>query len=254
MPTSEIQSKVDAVATQQVNNQFGPQRYALLFRPGSYGSAAQPLTFQVGYYTEVAGLGASPRDVVINGTINVYNRCLSATNCIALVNFWRSMSNLTINVTGQTGCQTGTDFWAVSQAAPMRRVNLTGGNLSLMDYCSGPPQYASGGFIADSAFAGGTVTNGSQQQFIVRNSNLDGWSNGRWNQVFSGVEGAPAQAFPSPPYTTLDTSPQTREQPYLYVDSHGKYRVFAPALQRNSAGPTWTAGPAPGKSIPISQF
>ena len=77
----------------------------------------------------------------------------------------------------------------------MRRVNVTGGNLSLMDYCSAGPQFASGGFIADSSFSGGTVINGSQQQFMVRNSNLDGWSNGVWNQVFSGDTGAPAQSF-----------------------------------------------------------
>ena len=32
----------------------------------------------------------------------------------------------------------------------MRRVNITGANLSLMDYCTAGPQYASGGFIADS--------------------------------------------------------------------------------------------------------
>ena len=39
MPTSQIQAAVDAVAAQQVANQFGPQRYALLFKPGTYGSA-----------------------------------------------------------------------------------------------------------------------------------------------------------------------------------------------------------------------
>ena len=160
MPQSQIQATVDSIATQQIPNQFGAQRYTLLFEPGTYGSAADPLSFQVGYYTQVAGLGSAPGDVTINGTINVYNQCFATTdgssNCIALDNFWRSLSNLTINVAGQTGCQSGTDFWAVSQAAPMRRVNLTGGNLSLMDYCSAGPQYASGGFIADSSFSGGT--------------------------------------------------------------------------------------------------
>src|SRR5690242_7662065 len=93
MPTSEIQATVDAIAQEQVSNQFGTQRYALLFKPGTYGSAAHPLRFQVGYYTEVAGLGASPRDVTINGHIDVYNRCLGPNNCIALVNFWRSLSD-----------------------------------------------------------------------------------------------------------------------------------------------------------------
>src|SRR6202140_4911775 len=110
MPLSQIQATVDAVATQQVSNQFGTQRYALLFESGTYGSSTNPLNFQVGYYTAVAGLGHSPQDVVINGSIDVYNQCLGPnnTNCIALVNFWRSLSNLTINVTNpNAGCYTG---------------------------------------------------------------------------------------------------------------------------------------------------
>jgi hypothetical protein len=262
MPQSQIQATVDSIANQQISNQFGTQRYALLFEPGTYGSAADPLTFQVGYYTEVAGLGGSPGDVTINGTIDVYNQCLPAadgtnTNCIALDNFWRSMSNLTINVTGGTGCQAATDFWAVSQAAPMRRVSING-KLSLMDYCNGAPDYASGGFIADSAFSGSTIVNGSQQQFMVRNSNLDGWSNGVWNQVFSGDIGAPPTTFPptatSGPYTTLATSPVTQEEPFLQTDASGNYSVFVPALQHNSSGTSWQNGPAAGTSVPISKF
>src|SRR4051794_8902415 len=227
MPTSEIQATVDAIAHQQVSDQFGTRRYALLFEPGTYGTAAQPLIFEVGYYTEVAGLGATPGDVTINGAIDVHNQC-DASGCTALNNFWRSMSNLTIHITGQTGCRSGTEFWAVSQAAPLRRVAVTGGNVSLMDYCTAGPQYASGGFIADSAFTGGTVINGSQQQFLVRNSELDGWSNGVWNQVFAGDVGAPAQSFPSPPYTTLPTTSKSREKPFLYVDRRGELRVFVP--------------------------
>ena len=261
MPQSQIQATVDSISSQQISNQFGTQRYALLFEPGTYGSAADPLIFQVGYYTEVAGLGTSPGDVTINGTIDVYNQCFPPTppatsdNCIALDNFWRSMSNLTINVTGGTGCQTATDFWAVSQAAPMRRVQVNG-KLSLMDYCNGGPDYASGGFIADSNFTGSSVINGSQQQFIVRNSNIDGWSNGVWNQVFSGDTGnVPPQSFGgSAPYTTLATSPVTQEEPFLQTDSAGAYSVFVPALQHNSAGTTWGSGPAAGTSVPIGKF
>jgi hypothetical protein len=254
MSTSQIQTTVDAIATQQASNQFGVQRYALLFEPGSYGSASTPLTFQVGYYTEVAGLGASPSDVTINGTIDVYNQCFGGdTDCIALDNFWRSLSNLTISVTGGSGCFAETNFWAVSQASPLRRVNING-NLSLMDYCNGSPDYASGGFIADSQFQGGTIINGSQQQFYVRNSNIDGWSNAVWNQVFSGVLGAPAQSYPTPPYTTLTSTPVSREKPFLYMDSEGKYNVFAPAVQRNSTGTTWSGGTTAGQALPISRF
>jgi hypothetical protein len=256
MSTTEIQATVDAISSQQLGNQFGTQRYALLFKPGTYGTSAAPLNFQVGYYTTVAGLGLSPTDVVINGSIDVYNQCVNSF-CIALNNFWRSMSNLTINVTNPTfGCHTG-EFWAVSQAAPMRRVQVNG-LATLMDYCSGP-SFASGGFIADSQFTGSTVINGSQQQFVVRNSALDGWTNGVWNQVFSGVLNAPAQCFPGHapcggPYTTLATSPVTREAPFLYVDSAGHYNVFVPAVQRNSSGTTWANGPAAGRSIPIDRF
>jgi hypothetical protein len=255
-PLSEIQATVDSIATQQVSNQFGTQRYALLFEPGTYGSSTTPLNFQVGYYTPVAGLGQSPADVVINGSVDVYNQCFDGS-CIASDNFWRSLSNLTINVTNPTfGCYTG-EFWAVSQAAPVRRV-LVNGNATLMDYCTSP-SFASGGFIADSEFAGGSIVSGSQQQWITRNSQIDGWSNGVWNQVFSGVVGAPAQCFPvqascGGPYTTLATSPVTREEPYLYLDSNGRYNVFVPAVQHNSVGTTWAGGPTPGTSIPISKF
>lgn len=257
MRQSEIQATVDAIANQQVSNQFGTQRFALLFEPGIYGSSTNPLNFQVGYYTTVAGLGLSPNDVVINGSIYVRNQCFGPNNCTALVNFWRSLSNLTINVnTPNFGCYNG-EFWAVSQASPMRRIHVNG-FATLMDYCTAP-SFASGGFIADSEFDGSTVVNGSQQQWLVRNSKLDGWTNGVWNQVFSGVVGAPAQCFPSQascggPYTTLATSPVTREAPYLYLDAAGNYNVFVPAVQRNSVGTTWTASATSGSSLRIEKF
>ncbi|MBV9820767.1 MAG: adenylyl cyclase [Actinobacteria bacterium] len=255
MPVAEIQQTVDAVAAQQIGNQFGTQRYALLFKPGQYGTAEHPLNFQVGYYTDVAGLGQSPGDVVINGSVYVRNQC-DSSGCIALNNFWRSLSNLTVNVTNPDfGCYSG-EFWAVSQAAPMRRVHVTG-LTTLMDYCTGP-SFASGGFIADSAFDG-TVVNGSQQQFYVRNSSVGSWSNGVWNQVFSGVVGAPAQCFPAQascggPYTTLASTPVSREKPYLYLDGSGQYRVFVPAARRDSTGTSWASGATAGRSIPLSDF
>jgi len=121
-----------------------------------------------------------------------------------------------------------------------------------MDYCTAGPQFASGGFMSDSVT--GTLTNGSQQQFLVRDSSIGTWSNAVWNQVFSGVQGAPAQSFPSPPYTTLATTPVSEERPFLYLDAQGKYRVFVPGLRTNSAGSTWAAGPTAGRSIPLSNF
>jgi hypothetical protein len=233
MPVAQIQSTVDAVNAEQIDAEMGTGRHALLFKPGVYGTATEPLQIKVGYYTEVAGLGASPTDVVINGKIEVYNRCLDnggTTNCLALVNFWRTLSNLTLNIngTGQDGCRASANFWAVSQAVSMRRLNITGGNLSLMDYCTAGPQYASGGYIADTK--SGFIINGSQQQWITRNSDIGGWSNGVWNAVFSGVVGAPTlEAFPNPPYTTLDATPVSREKPFLFVDGGGRYSVYVPS-------------------------
>jgi hypothetical protein len=250
MSTSEIKATVDAIAAEQIPNQFGTQRYALLFKPGSYGTPTAPLNFQVGYYTEVAGLGSLPGDVAVNGTIDVYNQCFGPGDCTALVNFWRSLSNLTINVAGKGGCQSG-EFWATSQAAPMRRVHVNG-FMTLMDYCTAP-SFASGGFIADSRLSD-TVVNGSQQQYLVRNSSVGTWSNGVWNQVFAGVQGAPAQAFPTPPYTTLDTNPASREKPFLYIDANGRYKVFVPDARFNTSGTTWANGQTPGHSIPIEDF
>lgn len=255
MPVADIQAKVDAIAAQQVGNEMGSARYALLFTPGTYGSAAEPLNFQVGYYTEVAGLGRDPGDVVINGSAYVRNQC-TATGCIALNNFWRSMSNLTINVTNPDfGCYTG-QFWAVSQAAPLRRVHVKG-QTTLMDYCTGP-SFASGGFIADSRFDAAVIS-GSQQQFFTRNSELTSWSNGVWNQVFSGTTGAPAECFPAAtacggPYTTVATTSVSREKPYLYTDSSGAYSVFVPTAAKDTSGVTWGSGSTPGRSIPLSRF
>jgi hypothetical protein len=267
MDQASIQSELNDIAVAQVHNQFGTRRDAVLFQPGTYGSVAHPLVFQVGYYTSVAGLGLSPNDVHIVGAIEVANQCNNndINQCFALVNFWRSVSNLTIDVhtagaqllpaaataPEAPGCVGSNELFAVSQASPMRRVNVNG-LVFLFDYC-GQPQFASGGFIADSKT--GFVINAGQQQWITRNSSIGGWSNGVWNQVFSGVAGAPAQCFPcGNPYTTLPTSPVTREAPYLYQDANGEFNVFVPSVQHNTSGTSWSAAPTPGRSLPIQDF
>ncbi|PUA81227.1 adenylyl cyclase [Nocardioides currus] len=259
MPVAEIKARADAIHAQQVDAEMGTERWSLLFKPGTYGTATEPLQIQVGYYTEVAGLGVSPSDTVINGKIEVYNRCLTdgptQPYCVALNNFWRSLSNLTIQVNGagQDGCRASANFWAVSQASSLRRVDIRGGTLSLMDYCTAGPQYASGGYLADSRT--GDVVNGSQQQWITRNAEVGSWSNGVWNQVFAGTVGAPAETgFPTPPYTTLDTTPISREKPFVYVDAAGTWQVRVPDARTDSRGTDWTAGTGAGESRRLSDF
>jgi hypothetical protein len=235
MSTSSIQSTLDSVFNTQKVNQFGTQRYALLFKPGTYSVEAN-----IGYYTSIQGLGQNPDDVTINGdvTVDAFDGTGNATQ-----NFWRSAENMAINPSA------GNDRWAVAQAGPFRRMDVHGG-LELYPASYG---YASGGYIADSKVSG-QVSSVSQQQWYSRDSNFGSWSGGVWNMVFSGVNGAPANTFPSPPETTLATTPVSRDVPYLYVDSSGNYNVFLPSLRTNASGPSWNSGPTPGTSVPMSQF
>ncbi len=234
--TPGIQARLDQVFQQQESAQFGSGRYQFLFKPGTYNG----LNAQIGFYTSISGLGLSPDDTTINGDVTVDAGWFNGN---ATQNFWRSAENLALNPVN------GTDRWAVSQAAPFRRMHVKGGlNLAPNGY-----GWASGGYIADSKIDG-QVGNYSQQQWYTRDSSIGGWSNGVWNQVFSGTQGAPAQGFPNPPYTTLDTTPVSREKPFLYLDG-SEYKVFVPAKRVNARGTSWGNGTAPqGSSIPLSQF
>ncbi len=240
-PTSTIQSKLDAAFTPQVNSptaQFGNQRYAFLFKPGTYSS----IFANLGFYTSIAGLGINPDDVTLNNSdITVDAGWNYGDQGNATQNFWRSAENLAVVPSS------GTDRWAVSQAAPFRRVHVRG-SMTLQPASNG---YSSGGYIADTK-VDGQIASGGQQQWYTRDSNIGGWQSSVWNMVFSGVVGAPAQSFPSPVYTTLTTTPVSREKPYLYIDGTGKYRVFVPSLRTNSSGATWPN--TAGASIPMSQF
>ena len=245
-PIATIQGKLDAAFNAQLRSptaQFGPQRYAFLFKPGRYNGVWANL----GFYTSIVGLGQNPDDVTLQGAINVDSGWNYGDLGNATQNFWRSAENVALVPQG------GTNRWAVSQAAPMRRLHIIG-NLHLGPSNQDNGQgYSSGGYLADSKVEG-SISSGSQQQWYTRDSHIGVWYDGVWNMVFSGVAGAPPNAFPTPPHTTLATTPVSREKPYLYVDSAGKYRVFVPSLRRNASGASWVNGSTPGTSIPMSQF
>jgi hypothetical protein len=278
MSQAAIQSDLNAISTQQVPvaSQFDSQRYAIFFEPGTYGSASNPLVFQVGYYTEVAGLGAMPQDTVIDGAIDVFNNlCTPGTiNCNSDDNFWRSLSNLTLDVDLPpsapayapptvdpfgAGCDNSAEMWSASQAAPIRRA-IINGSVVFQDYCANM-NFASGGFISDSQISGDLNFYGNQQ-YMVRNSAIGGANgcapdnSGLWNWVFSGVKGAPAAAFGGQcdQNTVLSASPVTEEEPFLYTDTQGNYHVFLPAVQDNSSGPSWASGAETGTSLPLASF
>ncbi|WP_203599226.1 coagulation factor 5/8 type domain-containing protein [Streptomyces sp. SID10853] len=233
--TPDIQGQLDSVFKQQESAQFGTGRDAFFFKPGTYSN----INAQLGFYTSIAGLGLSPDDTNINGDVTVDAGWFNGN---ATQNFWRSAENLALTPAN------GTDRWAVAQAAPFRRMHVKGGlNLAPDGY-----GWASGGYIADSKIDG-TVSPYSQQQWYTRDSSVGGWANGVWNMVFSGVQGAPAQGFPDPTYTTLDTTPVSREKPFLYLDGND-YKVFTPDKRTNASGTTWGNGAPKGESIPLDQF
>jgi hypothetical protein len=239
-PAADIQSRLNTIFTTQHTNQFGPERYAVLFKPGSYTADVN-----MGFFTQVAGLGSTPDDVTINGHVRAEADWEGGGN--ATQNFWRDAENMSV----QLPAGTTVERWAVSQAAPYRRMHLKGAGNQIQLW-SGGDGWSSGGLLADTKIDGAVVS-GSQQQWYSRNSEFGSWAGSVWNMVFQGVQGAPPQHFPDPSHTVIATTPQVREKPFLYLDN-GEYKVFVPALRTNSTGTSWYNKTPAGTAISLSQF
>jgi len=234
MPSQAIQKQIDAVYATQEHNEFGPQRHAFLFLPGSYS-----VDVPVGFYTEVMGLGASPDATRITG--NVHADANHEHNN-ATTTFWRAAEGFSVAPAG------GSMQWAVSQAVSLRRMHIRG-DLVLHQHRG----WASGGWMSDS-LVDGNVDSGSQQQWISRNCDWKSWTGSNWNMVFVGVVTPPEGAWPKPPYTKVANTPVVREKPFLQVNATGEFSVRVPALYSDSAGITWRGGETPGETIPIAEF
>lgn len=232
-PRETLQPRLDAIFRAMEKAHFTDERHAILFKPGTHAADVN-----VGFFTQVAGLGLLPGDVTINGHVHAEADWAQG---MALVNFWRSVENLSVRPPDWA------DRWAVSQAAPYRRVHLSG-DLALDD-----GGWSSGGFMADCRIDG-TVRSGTQQQWYTRSSDLGGWEGSNWNMVFEGVNGAPPTSFPTPPFTTLPDVPLMREKPFLHIDKRGEWGVFAPALRHDARGTSWADGKPGGTTIPLSRF
>jgi hypothetical protein len=233
MSVAAIQRQVDAIFARMERAHFSDERHAILFKPGRYAADVN-----VGFFTQVAGLGLLPGGVVIDGHVHAE---ADWADGMALVNFWRAAENLELRPPD------GKDRWAVSQAAPYRRIHLRG-DLALDD-----GGWSSGGFMADCRIDG-IVKSGSQQQWFTRTSNIRGWQGSNWNMMFMGVDGAPATSFPTPPYTSLPAVPMIRGKPFLYVDAVGQWGVFVPALQHQARGADWDTAKPLSATIPLERF
>ena len=109
-----ISRDIAAIHKEMFRAEMGTGRYALMFKPGDYTSAG---LFNVGFYTHVAGLGKVPYDVKIDNIHTPPHLANDNGTCT----FWRSLENL--SVVGEASYEHDKMFnWAVSQAAPFRRI------------------------------------------------------------------------------------------------------------------------------------
>lgn len=234
----EVGKILENIYEKQETNQFGDERYAIYFMPGVYEEA---IDVNVGFYTQVAGLGELPTDTRIP-SLNCTAEWLGedSNNHNACCNFWRGVENIEI---GQN------TMWAVSQATFMRRTQIDGA-LYLHDNYG----WCSGGFLADTNTELMTDS-GSQQQWLARNCNWQAWMGANWNMVFVGTnEGkAPVGTWPAIPYTEVEKTRRVQEKPFLIYDEKAGYQIYVPEVRENAAGVSWQQGGS-GKKISIDAF
>lgn len=218
---------------------FTEERYALLFAPGMY----RGIDLEVGYYVQLAGLGRSASDVVFADCdrgpyVEALNkhRTVGGRPGLSLDTFWRSAENY------RTEARDG-QLWAVSQAAPLRRVHVAG-DLKLHDHGA----YASGGHLAN-AVVDGTVEFGSQQQWLCRSVDLHGvtdWEDalgGGWSHVFVDCKNAPEprngrDVKKGGPSVTVNVPAVTVEKPFVAMrDDGGGFELRVPAPRRRTTNP-----------------
>lgn len=229
---------LDQIYEKQEANQFGNERYAIYFMPGEYDESIES---NVGFYTQVAGLGELPTDTKLE-SLQCNARWLSddPSNHNACCNFWRGVENIEL--------KTNT-VWAVSQATFMRRVQVDGALFLHDDY-----GWCSGGFLADSN-TDLMTDSGSQQQWLSRNCNWKAWMGANWNMVFVGTEEGknPQGTWPVVPYTAVEKTEVMQEKPFLIYDDEAGYMVYVPKERENATGVSWENG-SEGEKIPIEQF
>ena len=263
---TQLDATVEEVFKKQHHQQFGTDRYAFLFLPGDYSKMK---TINVGYYTQVLGLGRSPMDVKLP---NVKTPCALPNNN-ATCNFWVGIENATITEKENNEDPYFAFQWAVSQAAPARRLYVE--RKAVFDWFYG---WASGGYVGDCIFkkAAGSY---SQQQYYYRNRRIEGGVYGvNWNNFIQGCDGAKlmsssdsckkvlGSALPTDrsgvlstwsdggSATIVESTEVMREKPFLFVDEKGTFKVFVPEIRRNARGPSWSeTDPGKGKSLDLEK-
>lgn len=247
-----VNKVINDIFEQQHYSQFGDNRYALMFKSGDYTGFD---VVQIGYYTQILGLGTDPTKVKLN---NVKTPAALSNNN-ATCNFWVGIENVSIMDLDHNGDAYFSFQWGVSQAAPARRLYVQ--RNASFDWYYG---WASGGYVADCWFDQGAGSY-SQQQYYYRNDNIKGGVYGvNWNNVVQGCEGVTknnSSDNTGKPWTNavnlksnlgytnwdqrgcstvINKTEKIREKPFLFFDeAQQKYKVFVPSMRYNVSGTSW---------------
>ncbi len=238
-----IRNEINSIHDNMLHQEFSSNRYAFNFKPGNYTGAG---VLNIAYYTHIGGLGKLPTDVKLS---NVHTPAPLPNNN-ATCTFWRSMENAMVS--GRSDGDMYNWFqWAVSQAAPLRRVYSE----KRAHYQWWYDGWCSGGFTGDCYFAD-RAGSWSQQQWYFRNSfvNLGSkdYSKGGWNLCYQGMEFGPTVNMADHTdnwnssggawnnVSNVDKTPIIREKPFLFIGDDGRYKIFKPTLRYDSKGISWS--------------
>jgi len=229
-----IGREVNGIHDQMLNKEFSPNRYAMFFKPGDFKGAG---LLNIPFYVQIAGLGRTPYEVEIS---NLHTPSHQAGGN-ATTTFWRSAENLSV-IGPETYDEEETFKWAVSQAAPLRRIYST----RVVRYQWGNG-WVSGGYTADCDFQSAAGSK-NQQQWYTRNSFLNKgrgeFQEIKYNYLFQGVNFGPSVDMSTYQnnwdkggnVTVVTNTPVIREKPFLFIDKDNRYKVFRPALKHDRKG------------------
>ncbi|RZF58680.1 glycoside hydrolase family 16 [Sphingobacterium corticibacterium] len=235
---SQIGQQINDVHDRMFGQEFSPYRYAVLFKPGDYKEAG---LLNIPFYVQIAGLGKTPYDVQLSNIHTPPHLANGNGTCT----FWRSAENFSV-IGPETYMEEETFKWAVSQAAPLRRIYST--RVVRHQWGNG---WVSGGYTADCYFESAAGSR-HQQQWYTRNSHLNkgrgDFEETKYNYCFQGVSLGPTvdrgtyqnNWESGGNVTVIPITPVIREKPFLFIDTDGRYKVFRPALKHNSVGVSYT--------------
>eukprot|EP00931_Biecheleriopsis_adriatica_P005331 TRINITY_DN106857_c0_g1_i1.p1 TRINITY_DN106857_c0_g1~~TRINITY_DN106857_c0_g1_i1.p1 ORF type:complete len:631 (+),score=118.05 TRINITY_DN106857_c0_g1_i1:80-1894(+) len=201
--------------------QFSDRHYAILLKPGDYGD----LSFGVGFYTQVMGLGEARGDVrLASVNVNYGMPGPGGDRFQTQQNFWRGVENLSLTQ----------DFtWLVSQAASARRLAVNGG----YEVCQ-VGGWGSGGYFADMEFTGCCKGDTVGQQWFFRNMKSSGQLPASKNTTSVGSILVDGRTLPGG-NVVVEATPVIAEKPHLTFDPNtGLYYVVVYESEHQKKGPT----------------